>query len=92
MHSIRFPEARAAAGDVSALGFVFDSLTRQLAVELHRFSAPKAELSPATPRALALTFKHRIGNDLVTRSVIDDFLPAPLYDLTSRGQVIGLAL
>ncbi|MGJ8537317.1 MAG: winged helix-turn-helix transcriptional regulator [Parasphingopyxis sp.] len=67
-------------------------LTFELRSSARRFTELKTELAPATSRALSLTLKQMIGHDLVSRSIIDDFPPAPLYDLTSRGWELAQAL
>jgi len=67
--------------------------TLPLAFELRasprRFTQLKSGLIPATPRALSLTLKQMMVQDLVSRAVMDDFPPAPLYDLTTRGRELA---
>ncbi len=74
----------------------FQRWTLPLTVELRasplRFTQLKNELVPATPRALSLTLKQMMKHDLVSRAVVDNFPPAPLYDLTSRGQELAQAI
>jgi DNA-binding HxlR family transcriptional regulator len=75
---------------------MFQRWTLPLAFELRasarRFTQLKTELVPATPRALSLTLKQMIGHDLVSRAVVDDFPPAPLYGLTRRGRELARAI
>ncbi|RED17576.1 winged helix-turn-helix transcriptional regulator [Parasphingopyxis lamellibrachiae] len=67
-------------------------LTYELQASPRRFTQLKSELAPATPRALSLTLKQMIGNDLVSRRIVEEFPPAPLYDLTARGRDLAQAL
>lgn len=67
-------------------------LTFELRSSARRFTELKTDLAPATSRALSLTLKQMIGQDLVSRSIMDDFPPAPLYELTYRGQELAQAL
>ncbi|MEZ5708051.1 MAG: winged helix-turn-helix transcriptional regulator [Blastomonas sp.] len=63
----------------------------ELAPAARRFSELEERLAPATPRALSLTLKQLIGDDLVSRRVVEDFPPVPLYGLTERGRVLAEA-
>lgn len=67
-------------------------LTVELRASPRRFTHLKNELVPATPRALSLTLKQMMGHDLVSRAVAENFPPAPLYDLTSRGRELAQAI
>ena len=67
-------------------------LTFELRASARRFTQLKTQLAPATPRALSLTLKQMMGHDLVSRAVVDDFPPAPHYDLTQRGRVLAQAI
>ena len=67
-------------------------LTSELQASPRRFTQLKRELLPATPRALSLTLKQMIGNNLVSRDIVNDFPPVPLYDLTARGQELASAI
>jgi DNA-binding HxlR family transcriptional regulator len=67
-------------------------LTFELRASPRRFTQLKSELVPATPRALSLTLKQMMGHDLVSRAVVDNFPPAPLYDLTLRGRELAEAI
>lgn len=67
-------------------------LTCELRASPRRFTHLKNELVPATPRALSLTLKQMMGHDLVSRAVVENFPPAPLYDLTSRGRELAQAI
>jgi DNA-binding HxlR family transcriptional regulator len=57
-----------------------------------RFGAIQAQLDPITPRALSLTIKTSIGQDLVRRRVEDLYPPVALYGLTGRGQDLAGAI
>ena len=67
-------------------------LTFELRASARRFTQLKTELAPATPRALSLTLKQMMRQDLVTRAIVDDFPPAPHYDLTNRGRELAHAI
>lgn len=74
----------------------FQRWTLPLAYELRgsarRFTQLKTELAPATPRALSLTLKQMMGQELVSRAIVEDFPPAPIYGLTARGQKLARAI
>ena len=64
----------------------------ELAPAARRFNELLQPLAPATPRALSLTIKGMMASDLVSRDIVDDFPPIPLYALTSRGEELAQAL
>ncbi|MEM8695798.1 MAG: winged helix-turn-helix transcriptional regulator [Pseudomonadota bacterium] len=74
----------------------FQRWTLPLAFELRssprRFAQLKSELIPATPRALSLTLKQMMTNELVVRDIVEDFPPVPLYGLTERGRELAGAI
>jgi DNA-binding HxlR family transcriptional regulator len=81
------------------LGLTLEDLSRwslpivvALRPKAQRFSELKAELGPATPRAVSLAIKQMIATSLVDRSIVDDFPPTPLYGLTRRGKELAKAL
>lgn len=67
-------------------------LTCELRESARRFTALKTELAPATPRALSLTLKQMMGDELVSRTIVESFPPTPLYELTARGQDLATAI
>ncbi|MGZ8335890.1 MAG: winged helix-turn-helix transcriptional regulator [Allosphingosinicella sp.] len=57
-----------------------------------RFSALKTPLAPITPRALSLTLKQLLAQDLVGRHLEESFPPVAIYDLTGRGRELASVL
>lgn len=59
--------------------------------EPHRFSELRAALPDATPRALTLALKDLRAARLVSRTVLDDYPPAVVYEATQAGRPIAAA-
>jgi DNA-binding HxlR family transcriptional regulator len=51
----------------------------------HRFAGLSQALPQSNPRALTQSLKALIGQDLLTRQVLDRFPPVPEYHLSARG-------
>jgi DNA-binding HxlR family transcriptional regulator len=58
----------------------------------NRFNAISHGIAGANPRALTLSLKSLVGQQLVTRTVIDDYPPVPEYWLSDNGQKLARAM
>lgn len=85
----RYRELELAPGDLPRWSL---PVAVELAPAARRFNELLAPLAPATPRALSLTIKGMIGADLVSREIVENFPPTPLYALTSRGEDLAETL
>jgi len=74
----------------------FRRWTLPLAFELRsaplHFTQLKSELVPAPPRALSLTLQQMMTHEPVSRDIVEDFPPVPLYSLTHRGEQLATAI
>jgi DNA-binding HxlR family transcriptional regulator len=59
--------------------------------EPRRFSELRAALSETTPRALTLALKDLRAAGLVRRTVVDDYPPSVVYELTAAARPIAAA-
>ena len=93
--------ARVSAAVIAAraeLGLTPDALTRwtlPLVAALERerrFSEIAAALRPVSPRALSMTIKRALAEDLIARRLGDEFPPAAFYARTERGERLAAAL
>jgi len=83
----------------SSLGLAPETLTRWtlplvavLARGEARFGELSAALAPVSPRALSLTLKAALGQELIARRLEDSFPPVPVYSLAGRGRRLAEAV
>jgi len=57
-----------------------------------RFGELATALAPVGPRALSLTLKAALAEDLIARRLEASFPPVPVYSLTGRGRRLAAAL
>jgi DNA-binding HxlR family transcriptional regulator len=58
----------------------------------NRFNMMERALGGANPRALTLSLKSLIGNNLLARKVVDDYPPITNYQLTRSGKIMATAI
>jgi DNA-binding HxlR family transcriptional regulator len=58
----------------------------------NRFNAISNGIIGATPRALTLSLKSLVGQQLVRRTIIDDYPPVPEYYLSESGNKLARAI
>lgn len=58
----------------------------------HRFAGIERGISDSNPRALTQSLKSLVGQQLVTRTVLDDYPPAPEYWLSQSGSRMAAVL
>lgn len=84
------------AAALSQAGLSSAELTRWSLPVLHalsggqeRFNELARYLAPATPRALSITLRTLVANDLIDREIEAGFPPSSRYRLTSRGAALA---
>lgn len=91
--------SEAAMAARAGLGLAPEALTRwtlplvaALAGREARFGELSTTLAPVSPRALSLTVKAALAEQLIARRLEDSFPPVPVYSLTDRGRRLAEAM